>query len=94
MANKKNRTRRKDEKVYKKGRIRFMGGDERAYIADIDEEELLRDILKKRVKLQKPMGDVSVIKICEGHAVKFTQKQSRSLLMHVSSGEGNYEQHG
>lgn len=71
------------DRVHKKGRITFRGGWERSLLHDIDPEKLLMDMLKERVRLQRRVGDVTIVKKIKGHKIQFTQKQSRSLLFHV-----------
>jgi len=71
------------EKVHKKGKVRFFGGWERSLIADVDEKELLYAILAKRIAEDKMVGDVYVDRVIQGHTLRFTQTQSRALLLHV-----------
>lgn len=74
---------RDNECVYKKGRIRFAGGWERCLLHDIDEEELLMDLLRERVRLDRRVGKVHVFREIDGYKLRFTQTQSRSRLIHV-----------
>ena len=69
--------------VYRLGKFTFKGGAERQYIKNIDPYEIQRACMDKRVALQQMTGDVSVIRECEGHRIKFTQKQIRSFILYT-----------
>lgn len=71
---------------HRQGRVRFRGGWERNLVRDLDEEELLLDVAKERVRQNKPVGDVSIFREVDGHKIRFTQRQSRSRLLHVEKG--------
>lgn len=77
------RTRREGERVHWQGKIRFFGGWERSLLHDVDGFAIIREIVEKRVKEKKFTGDMSVDKIIDGHKIRFTQKQTRALLLHV-----------
>ena len=74
---------REEMRVYKKGKVRFFGGEARSLLHTIDDESLIRELAEQRVKENKWVGDVTIIKEIDGHTVRFTQKQARSLLLHV-----------
>lgn len=80
---KRTRARFEGERVYKIGKVRFFGGDARALLHDIDPMELIKEILIKRAQDNKFTGEVSVFRTIDGHKLKFTQTQTRSLLLHV-----------
>ena len=71
--------------VHRLGKFTFKGGSERQYIKNIDPYEIQRSCMEKRVALQQMTGDVSVIRECEGHRIKFTQKQIRSFILYTDS---------
>lgn len=79
-------------RVWRKGKLRFNGGWERSLLHDIDPDELLMDMLKERVRLNRRIGDVTIVKEIEGHLLQFTQRQSRSLLFHVKEVPSEAEQ--
>lgn len=75
--------RQEGEKVHWQGKSRFFGGEVRSLLHDVDEKVLLKAILEERARQNKYTGEVSVVWDIDGHKVKFTQTQARSLLFHV-----------
>lgn len=67
----------------KKGKLWFYGGKEREYLNQLDEMEILKDILLKRTRTKTFVGDMSIYRIVDGHKLKFTQRQTRALLIYV-----------
>jgi len=65
------------------GRVRFIGTEIRALLHDVDGLPIIQEIARKRMNTEQYKGDCSVCREIEGHTVKFTQKQMRSLLLHV-----------
>lgn len=74
--------------VYWKGRVRFTG-EGRQYLINVDEEAIIRSLLQRRCDLQKSTGDVSIDIIAQGQELVISQKQSRSLMLHVKYKEND-----
>lgn len=73
------------QNVYRKGNIRFSGGWERSLLHDVDEKELLKELLQKRIDDNNMTNPVFIIKEIDGRMLKFTQNQARSKLFHVEA---------
>ncbi len=71
------------------GKIWFNVGPERKYVRQLDEMSLLHEILLKRKRLNKFVGDVSIHRIVDGHKLRFTQRQTRSVLLYVEEVEND-----
>jgi len=74
---------REDENVYRKDGVRFHGDDSRRLLADINGQELLKEILKARCDAGNLTAPFKLVKMVKGVKLEFTHNLLNAKRIYV-----------